>query len=199
MASSRTVAALYVQTGGVYYGLPNVDPWDMERDARLYAGPWPVVAHPPCQLWINMAGHNYIRYTKARGKPQPHLRPGNDGGCFAMALRAVQRFGGVLEHPARSHAWSTFALQRPVAGRWSTDGHGWVCEVAQSAYGHAARKLTWLYYVGIEPQELLWENLPGVAQIGWFDRNKPTLSKRESSATPLPFRDLLISLAETAR
>jgi len=42
------VAALYVETGGVYYGLPDVDPWDEERDARLYAGPWPVVAHPPC-------------------------------------------------------------------------------------------------------------------------------------------------------
>ena len=42
-----TVAALYVEKGGVYYGLPDVDPWDEERDARLYAGPWPVVAHPP--------------------------------------------------------------------------------------------------------------------------------------------------------
>ena len=31
-----TVAALYVATGGCYYGLPDVDPWDEERDARLY-------------------------------------------------------------------------------------------------------------------------------------------------------------------
>jgi hypothetical protein len=30
------IAALYVETGGVYYGLPDVDPWDEERDARLY-------------------------------------------------------------------------------------------------------------------------------------------------------------------
>jgi hypothetical protein len=28
-----TVAALYVQTDGVYYGLPDVDPWDEQRDA----------------------------------------------------------------------------------------------------------------------------------------------------------------------
>jgi hypothetical protein len=41
------IAALYVETGGVYYGLPDVDPWDEARDARLYDGPWPVVAHPP--------------------------------------------------------------------------------------------------------------------------------------------------------
>ena len=42
------VAALYVQRGGAYFGLPDVDPWDEERDARLYPGPHPVVAHPPC-------------------------------------------------------------------------------------------------------------------------------------------------------
>lgn len=45
------IAALYVEKNGVYYGLPDVDPWDKERDARLYAGPWPVVAHPPCSTW----------------------------------------------------------------------------------------------------------------------------------------------------
>ena len=28
------VAALFVETDGVYFGLPNVDPWDEERDAR---------------------------------------------------------------------------------------------------------------------------------------------------------------------
>lgn len=34
------IAALFVQKGGVYWDLPGVDPWDEERDARLYAGPW---------------------------------------------------------------------------------------------------------------------------------------------------------------
>lgn len=32
-----TVAALYVETGGCYYGLPGVVPWDEARDARLIA------------------------------------------------------------------------------------------------------------------------------------------------------------------
>jgi hypothetical protein len=45
------VAALFVATNGIYFGLPNVDPWDKRRDARTYAGPHPVVAHPPCALW----------------------------------------------------------------------------------------------------------------------------------------------------
>ena len=30
-----TVAALFVQKGGAYYGLEAVDPWDQDRDARL--------------------------------------------------------------------------------------------------------------------------------------------------------------------
>jgi len=32
----RRVAALYVENGGCYYGLPGVDPWNETRDARLY-------------------------------------------------------------------------------------------------------------------------------------------------------------------
>ena len=41
------ISALFVQKHGAYYGLKNVDPWDEERDARKYAGPNPVIAHPP--------------------------------------------------------------------------------------------------------------------------------------------------------
>lgn len=46
-----TVAALYVARGGCYFGLPDVDPWDEARDARLYRGSSPVVAHPPSMAW----------------------------------------------------------------------------------------------------------------------------------------------------
>lgn len=45
------IAALFVETNGCYFGQPGVDPWDINRDARLYPGPWPVVAHPPCERW----------------------------------------------------------------------------------------------------------------------------------------------------
>jgi hypothetical protein len=48
------------------------------------------------------------------------------------------------------------------------------------------------------PPELRWERRPGVAQVGWFDRIKPTLSKREASATPVAFRDMLLSIARQA-
>jgi hypothetical protein len=199
----RTVAALYVQKGGAYYGLPGVDPWDEERDARTYVGPHPVVAHPPCQLWINLTGVNYKRHGGT------HNRPGNDGGCFGRALECVRRFGGVLEHPAGSYAWETFALRKPGSEpQWWHDHRWgrreWVTEVWQSAYGHLARKRTWLLYVSpgdchVDPPAVDWSRLTGAHQVGWFDRNKPALGKKAASATPPAFRDLLLSMARTAR
>lgn len=60
--SPRMVAALYVETGGCYFNLPGVDPWDRERDARQYAGPHPVVAHPPCERWSSLNNLVLARY-----------------------------------------------------------------------------------------------------------------------------------------
>jgi hypothetical protein len=187
----RTVAALFVATSGGYFGLPGVEPWDVRRDARLYAGPHPVVAHPPCQLWGNFAALNFQRYGGE------HNRPGNDGGCFASALASVRRWGGVLEHPASSNAWPAHGLPKPIGLGWcgTTPGE-WVCEVWQSAYGHRARKRTWLFVSSPGmPAELDWTRRPGSTQVGWFDRIKPTLSKREAMATPSAFRDRLVELA----
>lgn len=193
------VAALYVETNGAYFGLPGVDPWDEPRDARLYAGPHPVVAHPPCQRWGNMAFVNHARWGGE------HNRPGNDGGCFKAALAAVQKFGGVLEHPKNSRAWAEYGLVKPTGKGWRQSGIGFVCEVWQSAYGHRANKATWLYYVGHRrPTELDWSRPVGSHQIGFHDQrgkaaNKPTLSRREANATPVAFRDALIGLARHSR
>jgi len=194
------IAALFVQKGGAYFGLPEVDPWDESRDARNYAGPHSVVAHPPCQLWGAMAAVNYARWGG------DHNKPGNDGGCFAAALEIVRRFGGVLEHPAKTNAWAAHGLAKPAAIGWQrTIDDGWVCEVWQSAYGHRANKATWLYYSGISlPIELRWDRPEGTHQIGFQDQrgkaaNKPTLCKREANATPIEFRDVLVSLARMAR
>lgn len=190
---SKQIAALFVATGGCYYGLDGVDPWDAARDARKYPGSAPVVAHPPCQLWTNFAHLNFKRYGGE------HNRPGNDGGCFGAAISHVRKFGGVLEHPAGSHAWKAFFLEKPASEGWKHIGSGeYVCEVWQSAYGHKARKRTWLFYAGRPPRELRWERNPGTHQVGWFDRVKPTLSKAEAIATPVEFRDELIELARSS-
>jgi hypothetical protein len=194
------IAALFVQTNGAYFGLAGVEPWDEVRDARKYGGPHPVVAHPPCQLWGAMANVNYARWGGE------HNRPGNDGGCFASAVRSVAQYGGVLEHPAKSNAFVAYGIARPVAVGWNRAGlHDWVCEVWQSAYGHRANKATWLYYHGVTPPfELRWNRPVGECQIGFHDqrgksKNKPTLGKREANATPIEFRDELLNLARHAR
>lgn len=190
----QLIAALYVDPRGVYAGVPGVDAWGATRDARLYAGPHPVVAHPPCHLWVNLACVNFKRYGGE------HNRPGNDGGCFKAALASVRQWGGVLEHPAFSRAWAAHGLTAPRGVGWLQAGpREWVCEVWQSAYGHKARKRTWLLYVGARPPlELRWERTPGTHQVGWFDRNKPSLSKKAASATPAAFRDELLRLARRA-
>lgn len=187
----KSVAALFIDPQGPYPKTPDVDAWTEERDARRYAGTLPVVAHPPCQLWVNFAALNFQRYGGE------HNRPGNDGGCFASALANVRRCGGVLEHPAGSNAWPAFGLLRPSGIGWQrASACEWVCEVWQSAYGHKARKRTWLYYVGARPPvEARWERNPGTHQCGWFDRIKPTLSKKEASRTPQAFADYLLELA----
>lgn len=189
------VAALFVEKDGCYSDIPGVDAWDIARDARRYDGPYPVVAHPPCQLWGTMAAVNYARWGGE------HNRPGNDGGCFQSALNAVRMFGGVIEHPAKSRAFDAYGLTKPKSLGWQPcRTGGWVCEVWQSAYGHRANKATWLYYVGSgRPAEMDWSRPVGSHQIGFHDqrgkaRNKPTLSRKEANATPIAFRDALLAL-----
>ena len=192
--SEITVAALYIDPRGPYPSMPGVDCWDEARDARKYDGPHPVVAHPPCQLWVNFAALNFKRYGCA------HNLPANDGGKFAHALACVRAFGGVLEHPAESRAWGAFCLPAPRGFGWARlRPDEWVCEVWQSAYGHKAQKRTWLFYSGQDtPAQGLLDRPEGSHQVGWFDRIKPTLGKREASATPPLFAEYLVRLARSA-
>lgn len=169
------IAALFVETGGAYFGLEDVDPWDESRDARLYAGPWPVVAHPPCNRWAKL-GRKELR--------------GQDDGCFAAALRAVRTYGGILEHPAETYAWRKFGLPRPSGPWWTRglDSEGWVCAIDQWHYGFPTRKPTWLYYVGSQPPELPDKRVLAT-------RGCDALWSTERAHTPPAFRDLLIAAA----
>lgn len=200
------IAALFVEDDGIYVGCPDVDLWPIGRDARKYDGPWSVVAHPPCERW----GRFWHGSTR-----KPHqFKLGDDGGCFQAALTAVNRFGGILEHPADSHAWSAFGLTKPYrCGGWVKSGTGWCCYVEQAFYGHMSRKPTWLYAVGFDPPPLRWgraaqrlhpialkkhgyakaRRIGMMAMIGGKDKTKIR------NATPIEFRDLLISLAHMAR
>ena len=208
---SQTIAALYVETDGAYFGLPDVDPWDVVRDARKYAGPHSVVAHPPCQRW----GRFWHGSTR-----KPHqFKLGDDGGCFAAALGSVKQHGGVIEHPMDSHAWAAFGITKPPrSGGWVPAGLGaltWTCCVYQGHYGHVAGKGTWLLAIGVPGErlpELIWgptaqrisaralelhgyekaRRIGVIAMIG--GKNKTRLR----NATPPEFRDILIAIARSA-
>jgi hypothetical protein len=191
-----TVAALYVDQNGVYANLPDVDLWDEHRDARRYAGPHPVVAHPPCNKWSPLAHIN--------SKRLPNYHIGDDGGCFQAALNAVRTWGGVLEHPAQTLAWKHHDLPRPTRGHWTgTFSGGWVTEVDQGAYGHRARKRTWLYLHGY-PLELDWTIAESDVCVSGFLHHTGTdetrrVRPKEASATPVAFRDVLLEMARTAK
>ena len=196
-----TVAALYVAPRGVYADLHGVDPWPESRDARAYAGPHPVVAHPPCARWG--------RY--ATGGPSNHgrFKLGDDGGCFAAALAAVRAFGGVLEHPKDSRAFDAFELVvPPVGGGWVPGRPGeWTCCVEQGHYGHTARKPTWLFAVlDGAPPELTWGPSVATRSKDYGDPLRTRrrgaielMSKNQRASTPVAFRDLLLSIARSAR
>lgn len=213
------IAALFVETSGVYFGLEGVDAWDKERDARLYQGPHPVVAHPPCERWGRYWYGGPMLHKAGRRK-----RLGDDGGCFEFALCAVRTWGGVLEHPEASHAWRAFGLMRPMrGGGWSVadDVGGWTCCVDQGDYGHRARKATWLYACRVELPTLIWHSKKRGDYVrldaGCHSSEERKLRKLltdpvkrrkmgmvsrmpadERLVTPIPFRDLLISIAESA-
>jgi hypothetical protein len=141
---------------------------------------------------------------------------GDDNGCFAAALASVRRWGGVLEHPAYSNAWRTFGILRPPHyGGWiraDFEG-GWSCHVEQAHYGHIARKATWLYARGVDLPSLRWgpaeQRLPQVAleRYGYEKARRTGVMAyvggknrtRIREATPPAFRDLLLSIAATAR
>ncbi|TAK10586.1 MAG: hypothetical protein EPO32_14745 [Anaerolineae bacterium] len=194
------VAALYIDPRGPYPRLLGPELcWDETRDARLYAGPWPIVAHPPCARWCRLAGLVEARWGHKRGE---------DGGCFAAALAAVRAFGGVLEHPAYSDAWHAFSLPVPARRGWQrgTCG-GWSCHVEQGRYGHPAKKATWLYAVGIRNLPTLeWGHSPDFASkapVSWCGNHvrsgesRPRVGKA-AAATPAAFAELLIDLARRA-
>lgn len=201
------IAALYVESGGCYANLAGVEVWDEARDARTYDGPWPIVAHPPCQ--------RFGRYWGGSPRKPNQYALGDDGGCFASALAAVRQWGGILEHPEGSHAWRLYGITKPPrGGGWvkADEVGGWTCCVEQGHYGHLSRKATWLYANGVDLPELIWGPSPqrihpvALARYGYEKARRIGVmamvggkdKTRIRNATPIPFRDLLISIARTA-
>lgn len=174
-----TVAALYVDPAGPYMDRPGVDPWTEERDARRFDGDCPVITHSPCAPWGRYAVMLGIR--------------AKDGGCTAHAVRTVRRNGGVFEHPEGSYAFEVYGMPVPPARGWSRpDAYGGrTIAVDQGAYGHRAKKRTWLYAV-----------LPVYPRLVQDDTRADAvpvehMGKLERRLTPEPFAALLVELARS--
>lgn len=175
------VAVLYTRARSNYHHVPGVDLWPETRDARLYAGDLPVVAHPPCRAWGRF---------KAWAKPEPHEM---DLGRLAVAQ--VRRWGGILEHPEGSSLWKDQGLPRPGAG---ADSHGGMTlRIHQGHWGHRAPKSTWLYVANM-PQV-------GIALLTSREgRPLPAhrvelMGKAERERTPIEMAHTLVAAARLCR
>lgn len=185
----RPVAVLFAREDSVYKTLPGVDVYDMERDARTYDGPHPVVAHPPCRAWASLRNH---------AKPRPDER-----NLARLAVALVREFGGVLEHPWRTTLWD--AQRLPAVGQRDAFG-GFTLVIDQNWWGHRAQKRTRLYVVGCEPNEV--PPLPLVLgeathTVGlWSGRDKancrPSIAKHEYEHTPAALAEWLVAVARKA-
>jgi hypothetical protein len=184
----KQVAALFVRADSVYKTMPGVDAWDIERDARLWPGGCPVVAHPPCRAWGRL---------RAFAKPRKGERQ-----LAVRAVRAVRANGGVLEHPEGSLLWPKCRL--PAPGQRDAHG-GWTLGIHQHDFGHRAEKATLLYIVGVEPDHLppmpplRLDEPTHVVQSRKRVGYRPHISKAEREETPTPLARWLVELARRTR
>lgn len=168
------VAALYVLPTGPYTSMHDVDAWSEARDARRYAGPYPVVAHPPCARWGRLRG----------------MATQDTADCGIVAAIQVRQWGGVLEHPAGSTLWEVAGLPEPGAG--FDDFGGRTMHVKQSRWGHPAPKETWLYLCRVEPLPLPPEVPDPAGRVG-------DMSRFQREVTPPLLARWLVDVAKTAQ
>lgn len=148
----KTVAVLYaLSASSPYAKMPEVDCWDRKRNALLYRGDSRVILHPPCGPWSPSVAHQ-TALTHAQGK---YHAP------FALKVARSSRVA-ILEHPARSRLWEAAwklpyplgfhakAVASPLVDLWG----GWTLEVDQRRFGHELIKLTWLYMIGIDQEDV---------------------------------------------
>ncbi len=186
------VAALYVDPRGPYPAMPDVDAWDEARDARKYAGPHPIVAHPPCGPWGSLRKWST-----------------QDRGLALLAVRQLVRFGGVLEHPRGSALWKALDLPRPgEIDFYDGDSDLWCAEVEQVRWGHVARKRTWLLFSRIPQFRVIQP--PAREPTHWcsgratpggrgYAQGKKIASAQQRRRTPPKFARWLVTLAQHAR
>lgn len=119
LTGAQTVAVLWTQRRSNWQKLwPLVDCWGRQRNANLYPGPYPIIAHPPCGPW---------------GKYRSVCKQSVDDGIRAMEL--VHRYHGCVEQPSGSALFMEHGREG-----------GNVEVICQGDWGHPAQKSTLLYW-----------------------------------------------------
>lgn len=188
------ISVLFAHRRSVYKKLEGLDVWDEDRDARLWPGGNPVVAHPPCRAWGSLA---HI------AKPEPGERE-----LATTAVAWVRKWGGVLEHPSKSKLWPEAGLPSPKRGERDAWG-GFSLHVDQVWWGHPAQKSTLLYCAGLEPRDVPPYSIPFVGPTHVIEANRrrrrlggprlPYLPKSGREHTPEAFARWLVELASRCR
>ena len=173
---------LFTDPKSHYRSIPGVDCWDKSRDAKLYTGSHPIVAHPDCGPW-----------SKLR-----HLSTKQDPECGPIAVSLVQQLGGVVEHPQYSRLWDHMGLPKPDQGVDEYGGRTYF--VTQVSYGHKCVKPTWIYCIGIDHDLVLCGVRTGGTPThcvckGPRAMSLPVASKIAKRLTPPAFAEWLVSLA----
>ena len=168
------VSVLFARADSCYKHLVD-DVWDIDRDARGYAGENPVICHPPCRAW---------------GRLRNWAKPRHDEKALALfAVEQVRRCGGVLEHPWGSTLWGAAGLPKPgLTDEWG----GWTLVVDQGWFGHEAPKPTYLYIVGVDREWIGDFQVPVTRAKGRTLQMSPADRER----TPIDFARFLIGVAE---
>lgn len=186
------VAILFARRDSHYKTMPDVDVYDIDRDARSFCGGVPVVAHPPCRAW-GMLAH--------MAKPRP-----DEKALAPWAIEQIRKWGGVLEHPKGSRLWKEIGL--PLPGEFPDEHGGFSVDVDQYDWGHLAHKATRLYICGCKIDDLpdappknttptRW-SIAGESKSGGV-KGTHRISDKAREATPPKFAEYLIAIASRAK
>ena len=165
-----------------------LDCWDIERDARLWPGGNPCIAHPPCRAWGQLS---------QMAKPRP-----DEKELAIYSIEMIRKHGGVLEHPRGSRLWKHMNL--PMPGQVDEYGGFTVC-LDQFSFGHKAKKRSLIYICGCQLTDLppipicldaVMYTVSSKIKKYTGRRVKKEITKKEREETPIDFAKWLINVAQ---
>lgn len=121
------ISILCVARKSNYFNIPDLDLWTEERNAYLFNGNNPIIAHPPCAQWSKM---------RAFSRPDKVAK-----NLALFCWEYVNQNGGCLEHPQGS------ALFKYVGANRSQ-----IVSINQNWFGFPSRKTTYIYFAKCEPE-----------------------------------------------